>query len=110
MHHDSLSADRQRTIGGDCPSRAIFYVVAHHSESSPIKLRQCVHRAGVTWCTFLVAAQNMEIIETWWFIAALPKVNFHCHGTPLKSLWSIGAGGSARKRMNRMDNRRILGI
>jgi hypothetical protein len=49
--------------------------------------------------TFLCAAQDMAILETWCFIAALPKANFQRHGSSLKSLWSIGARRSARKRM-----------
>jgi hypothetical protein len=62
-----------------------LYVVPVHFESSPIHRRQCahvdIHRAGFT---FLCAAQNMAMVETWCFIAALPNVNFQCHGTSLR--------------------------
>jgi hypothetical protein len=114
MHHASLSADRQRTIGEDRPSRVIrrrgriplgvssypFATMCLINITEPVS-------PGVA---FLCAAQNMAIVETWCFIAALPKANFQCAGTSLESLRSIGARRLARKRMNRMDNPRILGV
>jgi hypothetical protein len=77
----------------------LLCAVALYSEPSPIHSRECASwRPTEPVSAFLCAAQDMAVVETGFFIATLPKANFQCHGTSLKTLWSIGAGRSAGKR------------
>lgn len=105
VRHAAFSAD----VGEYRPSRAGFQRVRINSQTPSIDLRQraflMLHRIGFT---LLCPSQKMRIMGTWCIIVAL---NFQCHGNLSQELMGrFGARISARKRIGRMDNSRILGV